>query len=112
MSVLRRLFAGIVFVFFFFWEFIKANLSVAYITLCVKKSAIKPHLVDYDVGDLTHREVLILAQLITLTPGSIVTMIDEEKRVLSIHILSAVDPQKVLEGIDRKLKRALLEVTR
>lgn len=112
MRVIRHFFALIGFICFFLIEFLKANLSVAFIVLFVKRPKIQSVFVECDVSDLFHAEILILAQLITLTPGTIVVKIDEIRKVLKVHVLDGSDSENALNAIDHKLKRRLLRVTR
>ncbi len=97
----------------FFQEFIKSNLSVAYIVLFIKRSQIDSKIISYDTRDLSHFEVLVLAQMITLTPGTIAATIDGTYSEIRIHILTRKElSNNTASRIDKGLKTALLRLTR
>jgi len=109
---IKKIGAFFLLVTIFFYEFIKANLSVAYLVLSIGQLDIHPRLVSYSVSGLSHKEMLILAQMITLTPGTIVAKIDEKNETLLVHLLNSHEADKILSSIDKKMKQSLLRVTR
>ena len=83
-SFIKRLLYGIFYIFKFLWEMIKANLHVAYIVihpqLPVKPGIIKIH------SDLQKDiSLTMLANSITLTPGTLTVDIDEQHKNLYVH---------------------------
>lgn len=112
MSGCRRGFALLKFILIFLKVFLQANLSVAYTVLFIRKERIQPILVEYPVDDLGRWETLFMAQLITLTPGTLVAKIDEDKKFLLVHILTSTDPERDLQQIREEIEKPLLEVTR
>lgn len=109
---MRRIVSLVEFILLFIFAFLKANISVAWLILTVKKSRITPQLTTYDASMLTHAEMLFIAQLITLTPGTIVTDIDEQEKKLTVHVLNTTAPEKAFIEFDKWIKNALLKVTR
>lgn len=109
---MKKIVRSIHLLYIFIIEFIRANLSVTYIVLFRSESLIHPQLVDYQTPELTDRERMILAQMITLTPGTITCKIDHEKKSLQIHILDAENPDEVLDHITKRFKNPLREVNR
>lgn len=99
-------FAGI-----FLREFIKSNLTIAWAALARRRRDIHPEFVRYSVAGLTPLEVFLLAQAITLTPGT--TAVDVlEGDVLLVHVFDGDDPEGLCRGIDETLKRGILSFTR
>lgn len=109
---MRRLIGLIRFTLCFIREFLLANLELVRIILFVKEKRVEPHLYYYEVSDLHNHEILLLAQLITLTPGTIATEIDTQRKTILVHILNAPNPTCVIDKIDKGLKKAMLGVTR
>ncbi|MCB1135687.1 MAG: Na+/H+ antiporter subunit E [Chlamydiia bacterium] len=106
------LFAFPVFVLSFIIAFIRSSLSVAYTVYCTPAASIQAHIVTYDGSDLSWSERLILAQLVTLTPGTIVVGISKERPELRIHVLDGSSQDEVKRCIDESLAKQLKGVTR
>jgi len=91
----------------FLLAFIKANLSVAWLVLFVPNSKLKPALFSYDVSDMTRKEILILSQCITLTPGTITVEVADDNQSLLVHCLDFRKPEETSEGITQTLKKPI-----
>jgi len=72
----------------FFLEMMKANLDVAYRVLTMK---IRPGIIRVKSGMKTDLGVFMLANSITLTPGTITVDIDEETNDLFIHNINLAE---------------------
>ena len=112
MKGLRRLLAFFVLIFVFLKEVLRATVWVSYTILFRSSRVIQPDLLVYDARGLGKWERLFLGQLISLTPGSLVTEFDEKQKRLVVHVLDASDPDAVREGIRSSLEVALLRVSR
>lgn len=112
MKLIRLAVAIPLFVGYVAWEFILANLSVAYAIWFVSPDALRQRRIRYDVTELSHFETLLLAQLITLTPGTITAAISESGNELDIHALNCDDPDELRKTIRSGLHAAVLKVTR
>jgi multicomponent Na+:H+ antiporter subunit E len=69
----------------FFLEMAKANLDVAYRVITGK---IRPGIVRIEPGLKTDLGVLLLANSITLTPGTLTVDVDEETNDLFVHMIN------------------------
>lgn len=69
-----------------FIEIIKANLSVLYSILSVRRT-LSPTIVTFHSGIRTSFGRFILANSITLTPGTITVEVDDEKDLFTVHCL-------------------------
>ncbi|MFT4551577.1 MAG: multisubunit Na+/H+ antiporter MnhE subunit [Chlamydiales bacterium] len=113
MKWMKKPFSLLFFISVFLREFLKANLSLAYLVIFIKPSSIQSKIVSYDISDLSPFEALALAQLITLTPGTIAASVDEAYREIKIHVLTSQGPsENTIAQIDIGLKTALLRLTR
>lgn len=108
----RRSLALLRFTGAFALEFLKANFEVARIVLTRPARSIRAGFFFYDVRDLTTLEILILAHLISLTPGSTSVEIHEDSGRILVHALDLADPEQNCAAIDASLRRPLLAVTR
>ena len=111
-SYVKRTLGMIFFIFLFLKVFIKANFAVAYTILFVPKNKIRPQFFEYDTKDLNHFEVLIMSQLITLTPGTITVQISESEESMLIHCVDVQSVEVVRQSIDKDIKQNMLRFTR
>jgi len=98
---------------FVLWELILANLRVAYDVL-TPGYRMRPGVVAIPLDARTDVEITLLANLITLTPGTLSLDVSSDRRVLYIHIMY-IDNDDLAE-VRRKIKtgfeRRVLEVLR
>ena len=107
----RRVVFGLRYFFRFVWEMIIANLNVAAIVLHPKRP-IKPGIIKIRTGLKTDAALTILANSITLTPGTFTVDIDPAGQVLYIHCLTVEsnDTAQNTRDIGLKFERLLKEV--
>ena len=98
---------------FVIWELILANLRVAY-DVITPGYGMRPGVVGVPLDARTDAEITLLANLITLTPGTLSLDVSSDRRVLYIHVMYIDDDD--LEEVRRKIKsgfeRRVLEVLR
>lgn len=104
-----RLFYWIHYLFFFFpIELVKSNIQVAIAVLTPKKS-IKPGIVAVPTDLRTDWGLVMLANSITLTPGTITLDISQDKKTIYVHCLALENPeafvQSIRETFEAKIKR-------
>jgi multicomponent Na+:H+ antiporter subunit E len=108
----RRVLAFVRFVGIFGLEFLLSNLAVAKAVLFRPVGKLNADFVTYNSSGLRPTEVLLLAHLISLTPGTVTVEIASDHSSLLLHVLDARDPEAVCRRIENRLCRPLLEVTR
>ena len=97
---LRWLVLAVYLVVPFFLEMARANLDVAYRVITGK---VRPGIVRLSAGLSTDLSILLLANSITLTPGTLTVDVDEETGDLfvhMIHISMGAEEKEVFEGRD------------
>jgi len=99
------------FIFFFLWEVIKANIQVAY-EVITPQNKMKPGIVALPLDAKTDTEITLLANLITLTPGTLSLDVSEDKKVLYIHAMYVYDKQEFIDEIKNGFERKLLGILR
>lgn len=91
------------------WDIVVANLTVARIVL---NPAARPQpawvTVPLEVSHPT--AVTLLATIITMTPGTVSCVVDEQRRLILVHALDAADPAAVAADIKQRYERALKEI--
>jgi multicomponent Na+:H+ antiporter subunit E len=81
----------------FFIELTKANLDVAYRVITMK---IRPGIIRVHSGLKTDWGIFMLANSITLTPGTLSVGIDEETNDLFIHNINVAEGDEKMEIIE------------
>lgn len=100
------------FVLFFLWEVFKANLQVAYIVLN-PRYPLQPGIIAVPLDARSDTEITLLANIITLTPGTLSIDVSADRKVLYVHTLDmGDDPGRFRRRIKEGFERRLLEVTR
>lgn len=92
-------------------ELVIANIKMAYYTLSPLHK-LKPGVLAVPLEELSDTELTILANLITLTPGTLSLDVAADKSILFIHFMHVEDPQAMRNEIKNGFERRLLEVTR
>lgn len=102
---------AISFFFYFVKELIVANLKVAF-DIITPKDYMKPGIVAVHLDAETDMEITLLANLITLTPGTLSLDVSKDKKVLYIHTLYLDDTESFRAEIKAEMEKRLLEVMR
>ncbi|MDQ7858144.1 MAG: Na+/H+ antiporter subunit E [Armatimonadota bacterium] len=97
------------FVVFVAWELVLANLRVAYHILA-PLDRMRPGIVAVPLDVRTDAEITMLANLITLTPGTLSLDVSESRRVLYVHTLALEDPASFRAGVKAGYERRVQEV--
>ena len=93
------------------WEIVLSSLRVAQAVLS-PRLPIQPGIIAYPLEAKSDLEIALLANLITLTPGTLSLDVSSDRKVLYVHGMFVDDPQKVIESTHESLEKAVLEVTR
>lgn len=99
------------FIFYFLYEMIKANVQVAY-DVMTPKYFMRPGIVKYPLNAKTEMEINLLSTMISLTPGTLILDISEDKKTMYIHVMYLQDPEKFVKDTKSGLERRLLEAIR
>lgn len=91
------------------WDILRANLTVARLVLDPRRSP-QPAWLRVPHGLDDARAVAMLASIITLTPGTVSCVVDEDRREILVHALDAPDPQAVAAEITQRYEHALKEI--
>ncbi|MCG8401158.1 MAG: Na+/H+ antiporter subunit E, partial [Firmicutes bacterium] len=97
------------FLVFFITILIKANLEVAW-EIITPGYHMQPRIIRYSVEGLTLVQITVLANLITLTPGTLSADVDDDGSHLYIHAMYAGDREAAVAELDRLKHRMMREV--
>lgn len=99
------------FIGFFLWQLVKANLRMAY-HVVTPHSSLRPAVIGVPLEEHTDTELLILTNMISLTPGTLSLDLSDDKRTLYIHTMDLTNSESSIRDIKDGFERRLLEVMR
>ena len=95
----------------FHYELVKSAVKVAWIAL-QPKMPLNPGIVAYPLRLDRDFEITLLANLITLTPGTLSLDVSPDRRFLYIHAIDVPDPDALRRDIAGGFERRILEAFR
>jgi multicomponent Na+:H+ antiporter subunit E len=101
----------IMFLLYFLKEMVKANLEVAY-EVITPRLGVRPGIVKVPLDAETDFEITLLANLITLTPGTLSLDVSDDKKVLYVHTMYVTDKDAFIDSIKNGFEKRMLELTR
>ena len=99
------------FFFYFLYEIFKATIQVAF-EVMTRKFQMKPGIIKMPLDAKTDLEITILANMISLTPGTLVLDVSEDKKVMYIHGMYMDDKEKFIQEIKEAFEKPLLNIMR
>ena len=99
------------------WLFIKELvLSAVRVALLVlrpdMRRQLKPEIIEFPLAVTSDAEITLLANLITLTPGTLSVDVSEDRSVLYVHALLVPDRQALIEEIRNGFEKAVARALR
>ena len=98
------------FFFYFFYELLKANLQVAW-EVGTPKYNMTPGIVGVPLDIKTDGQITLLANLITLTPGTLSLDVSEDKKVLYVHSMYIKNRKDFIRGIKNGFEKRIIEIS-
>lgn len=95
----------------FLWEVLKANFIVAGLALA-RKIELNPGVVRVPLELESDLAIVILANMITLTPGSLSVDITPDRKQFIVHVLNMTSEDEVRREIKETFERRILRIVR
>lgn len=111
LAYLSQLWRALLFAGFFLRSLLASSLGVGRLILSPGRRP-RPMIVALPLDLEGEAEVVLLAGLLTLTPGTLGLEISTDRRTLFLHRLDARDPESVRREVKRGLERRLAELLR
>lgn len=92
------------------WDIVIANIEVAKIILFRKESDIRSRWVTVPLELTSPEAITVLAGTITMTPGTVSTMLSADAGCILVHCLHTDDPDAVRDGIKARYETRLMEI--
>lgn len=105
------IFKIIAFFFYFLYEMLKANVQVA-VQVMSRKFKMQPGIVKIELEARTDIEITLLGNLISLTPGTLVIDVSDDRKVMYVHGMYVQDRDKFVYAIKNNLEKPLLGIMR
>lgn len=109
-SYFHRARVFITFILYFLWEMIVASFRIAF-TVLWPWLRIRPAVVAIPLDLETDDEVTLLANLITLTPGTLSLDVSNDRKTLYVHAFDVKDVpafrQQIKSGFERRVREVM-----
>ncbi|MBV6656225.1 MAG: Na+/H+ antiporter subunit E [Devosiaceae bacterium] len=96
----------------FLYELLMSAIRVFGLVLTPDLSKLQPGFVAFPLTVDRDFEIALLANLITLTPGTLSVDVSDNRRTLYIHAIHVPDPQALCEDIATGFERKIMEAFR
>jgi multicomponent Na+:H+ antiporter subunit E len=106
-----RLIGGVRLAAYFLQDLVLSSFMVAWDVMTPTLLA-RPRFVEMPLDAETDMEILLTANLISLTPGTLSVDVSPDRRTLLVHAMYAEDPQAVVAGLKDGMERRVLEALR
>jgi multicomponent Na+:H+ antiporter subunit E len=73
------------------------------------KMDLKPGIFAYPLKGRTDFEITMLANLVTLTPGTLSVDVSPDRRTLYVHAIDCADPEQTIRDIKQSFERRIVE---
>ena len=96
---------------YFAYELVVSNLRVLWDVITPRHTS-RPGIIAIPLEAKSDLEIMLVANLVSLTPGTLSIDISEDKSVLYVHVMFLDDIEKARRSIKEGLERRVLEVLR
>ena len=102
---------ALVLICFFIKELFVSNIRVLWEIIRPTPTS-RPGIVGVPLDAQSDLEIMLVANLISLTPGTLSVDLSEDRRTLYVHVMFLDDPDRFRQSIKAGLEQRVLEVTR
>lgn len=108
---LYPIYKAIVLILIFIRELILSNISIVKLVYS-RKPDFEPGIFEMPIEVTKSWEITLLANLITLTPGTLTVAISDDQSKFFIHAMDIEDKEEAIFEIKNTFEKAIMEVTR
>jgi len=91
------------------WQIVLANLRVALDVVSIRHR-MKPGVIRLPLDAATDGEILLLAAMINITPGSVALGVSDDRKVMYVHVMNMRSPDDARREIKQGFERRVLEL--
>jgi multicomponent Na+:H+ antiporter subunit E len=92
------------------WELMLANIKVARTVLTTPLAELRPGIIAVPLDVKSDVEITMLANLITLTPGTLSLDVSDDRRVLYVHTIELEDAEAFRQSMKGGFERLVREM--
>lgn len=92
----------------FLWELVVSSVQVIWDVLTPQHKA-NPGIISVPLDVTTEMEILLVTNLISLTPGTLCLDVTQDRKTLYIHAMFADDPEAIRHQIKSGMERWVIE---
>ena len=107
-SYFRRVYAWSKLIVMFHYELVVSSIAVIWDVLTPGHRA-RPALIEMPLDAETDLGILLVTNLISLTPGTLSIDVSEDRKTLSIHAMFADDPEAVVHALKSGMERWVID---
>lgn len=96
---------------FFLWDLLMSSLQVAWDVLTPTQRS-RPGIIAVPIEAETELEITTLANLVSLTPGTLSLDLSSDRKTLYVHAMFVDDPETIRRDIKQGMERRVLETLR
>jgi len=111
LSHFRRAFGAVVLALTFVWELVKSSVTVTIIVLSPGRE-LRPAIIAFPLSVKSDAEITLLANMITLTPGTLSMDVSDDRSTLYVHAIDAPDPDRIIADIKDSFEQQIMRVFR
>lgn len=105
----KRLYRSVYLALFFIWELLLSSVKVAWDVIRPVPQN-KPALIEVPLTVKSDFEILLLTNLISLTPGTLSVDVTEDRETLIVHAMFGEDPDDLTSDIKNGFERLIMGV--
>lgn len=110
-SALKRTVRALMLLGLFLFELVVSAVRVALVVLSPRlRAALEPGIIAFPLSARTDLEITILANMITLTPGTLSVDVSEDRKTLFVHAIDVPDKQALIRDIAEGFEKSIIEV--
>jgi multicomponent Na+:H+ antiporter subunit E len=94
---------------FFLWELVRANIRLA-LDVATPRFQMTPGILAVPLDVTRESEILLLAMLINLTPGSVALDVSDDRRTMYVHVMYMQNPDAARAEIKHGFERRVMQV--
>lgn len=108
-NIFLRIFRLLGFVLFYLKEVVLSNIRIAH-DILTPRHRMKPGIIAVSLGELSDLQLISLANLVTMTPGTLSLDVSDDRKVLYIHAMYVDDAEALRREIKTNFEQKIKEV--
>lgn len=104
----RRGWAWVKLALYFIWDLVTSSIDVA-VDVLTPRHRSRPAILEMPLDVKTEAGILLVTNLISLTPGTLSLDVSPDRRTLRFHAMFADEPEALKAGLKRGIERLVID---